>query len=385
MQRDRMYQLLFEAVRQESVAEVQRAASAIFESAVSVTDTAFRVLSADLDPGSTEDMLEKGEAHTYVSGELLKLFREHNLIANLTARPGETIVVDWGYFKQHPHLTTGIFWEGRILGSVTVLVDSATVTPEQHAALQACADALALVMHKSDAGKVLLNADRDHFISRLFAGLLTGRELGEAVRQRWFAQSKRYLVMATQMPLDDAWQHRIASNPAMLSQRREGVVYLLANAQSEDLAALCARIEDRGYRCGLSYSFSDPLQAVTMAKQAAIALNYANRYGRGRAEWPFPECALDILVRGSDIARSAAHPGILDMERYDLENNTRYLETLRVWLESRMDYSVAAGALHLHRNSLYYRMQRIRELFCIDIDDMNTDVQLYLSLCVGRN
>ena len=68
------------------------------------------------------------------------------------------------------------------------------------------------------------------------------------------------------------------------------------------------------------------------------------------------------------------------MQQYDLKNHTEYLQTLKEWLFQKMDYSATAKALNLHRNSLYYRMQRIHELFNLDLTDMTTDIQLYLSL-----
>ena len=130
----------------------------------------------------------------------------------------------------------------------------------------------------------------------------------------------------------------------------------------------------------MSYPYSDPLLTGRMAKQASAVLRFGSHSGSKKAEWFFAENALDIMVNILEDTTSFMHPGILEMEQYDIQNNTQYLETLRQWLLHRMDYSATAKAMNLHRNSLYYRMQRINELFDLDIEDMNTDVQLYLSL-----
>ena len=73
------------------------------------------------------------------------------------------------------------------------------------------------------------------------------------------------------------------------------------------------------------------------------------------------------------------HPAIFEIRQYDRKYNTQYLYTLKMWLENRMDYIATAKSLNLHRNSLYYRMQRIRDLFDLELDKLNIDVQLYLS------
>ena len=378
---DEMYELLFRAVQEGTVAAVQKAASRIFGSAVSVTDTSFRVLSADEDPGSTDDMLDKKGDQIYVSGELLDLFRKHNLISSMIENPHTTIVVDWGYFEDHPHLTTGIFSGKNILGVLTVLVDDCVCTPEQDEALQACADALALVLRASESGKIQLGTQREHFISKLFHGSATARDLENAERNRYFYPAARYVVLAAELPPQLILNRVDETRSRMLLYQDEGITYLLANAQNKDLQALKAWIADRGHRYGLSYPFHDLLLAGKMAEHAAAALRYGNLSGVNKADWVFSECALEMLTRGVPVSVDFTHPGVFEMRQYDLQNNTQYVETLRMWLLNRMDYSETAKAMNLHRNSLYYRLQRIRDLFDLDLEDMNTDVQLYLCLC----
>ena len=381
---DQMYKKLLRAVQEGTVEAVQKAASSIFESAVSVTDTSFRVLSADIDPGSTDNMLEKKGNLVYVSDELMDLFREHELISNLSKRPHETIVVDWGYFSEHPHLTTGIFWEDKILGSITVLVDSGNYTKEQHDALQECADALALVLHNSEFGKKTLSTERDHFISKLFNGSANQKDLNNAEKNKFFRHSGRYIVLATEFIPDLVWEHASDGNYRLLLYQKSGITYLMADPQSRELKDLQRWISNRGHMYGLSYTFSDPLLAGKMARQASSVLEFGLHSGTKKTEWEFPEHALDMLVLTTPDASDFMHPGVLEMEKYDIQNHTQYLETLKEWLLHRMDFSATAKSMNLHRNSLYYRMQRIYELFGLDINDMNTDVQLYLTLCVNN-
>lgn len=378
---ENMYKRLLQAVQIGSVDAVRQAASEIFESAVSVTDSSFRVLSADIDPGITDDMLEERGEEVYVSPELLELFKEHNLISNLSKRPHEIIVVDWGYFKDHPHLTSGVFWEGNILAIITVLVDSATYSSEQAEALQACTDALAIVLHHSEEGKKVLNPNRDQFISRLFHGSASQKDIINAEKKHFFRRSDRYVVLATDFIPDKVWRDVGGINSSALLYRNARITYLMAGAESRELRKIQNWIKDRGHRYGLSYPFNDPLMTEKMAKQALAMLDYGNRSALKNAEWKFSEYALEMLVKNSPYAACFFHPAIPEIELYDIQNNTEYLTTLKTWLRHRMDYSETAKVMNLHRNSLYYRMQRISERFGIDLTDMNTEVQLYLTLC----
>ena len=383
MQYNKLYKLLFQAVQSGNVVAIQKAASTIFESAVSVTDTAFRVLAADTDPGSTDDMLERYENDVYVSEKLLNVFKEHNLISNLVANPHKTIVVNWEYFKKHPHITTGIFWKKQILGTITVLVQSDKYTKEQDEALQACAEALALVMHSSEFGINKLSIDKDNFISKLFKGLANENDLKKASKEKLFLQSEKHIILATEYKINTNMQEKISKNPHLLLYTNEGVSYLLSDIRSQEFTSLKKQIEKRGYRFGLSYTFSNPLLCSRMSKQAYSALKYGNSSSKKKTSWSFPEYALDILMREAQNTIDITNPSIIEIEQYDIKNKTEYLKTLKMWLTNKMDYSATAKALFLHRNSLYYRMQQIQNLFSIDLDDMSTNVQLYLNLCAN--
>lgn len=56
------------------------------------------------------------------------------------------------------------------------------------------------------------------------------------------------------------------------------------------------------------------------------------------------------------------------------------LETLRVYFQYRGNVMQTARALYIHRNTLLYRLDRIRELGGFDMDDAETRLQLQLAL-----
>ena len=385
MQFSKLYEMLFKAIQADSVEAVQQAASNIFGSAVSITDSAFRVLAADIDPGSTDDMLERYNNNVYVSEKLLNSFKEHNLISNLMANPHKTIVVNWDYFKKHPHLTTGIFWKKEILGTITVLVQSTNYTKEQDKALQTCADALALVMHNSGFGKNTLSVDKDNFTSKLFNGVANENDLKKAYKENLFYESEKYIVLATEYKITSSIEEKILKNPHLLLYTSSEITYLLSSPKDTKFNDLKKQIEKRGYRFGTSYVFTNPLLSSRMSKQASAALKYGNLSGKKKANWSFEENMLDILIKEATNSVDIIHPSIIAIEEYDAANKTEYLKTLRMWLINKMDYSATAKALYLHRNSLYYRMQQIENLFGIDLNNMDTNVQLYLNLCTNNN
>lgn len=61
--------------------------------------------------------------------------------------------------------------------------------------------------------------------------------------------------------------------------------------------------------------------------------------------------------------------GVAGMMVSDRENGTEYLPSLRAFLEAGGDLTAASRTLYVHRNTLKYRLTRIRDVFGVDVDD----------------
>lgn len=67
------------------------------------------------------------------------------------------------------------------------------------------------------------------------------------------------------------------------------------------------------------------------------------------------------------------------LRQYDLNNETTYVDTLRTYLEKRMNAVQTAEALYIHRATMVYRLKRIQEIAGIDFEDN----QLIFRLCMA--
>ncbi|MEG2918426.1 MAG: helix-turn-helix domain-containing protein [Clostridium sp.] len=64
---------------------------------------------------------------------------------------------------------------------------------------------------------------------------------------------------------------------------------------------------------------------------------------------------------------------------YDKTYGTDYLNTLHVYLNANHSIKITSSYLYLHRNTINYRIQKIKELFEIDLDDYTMLNQLLMS------
>lgn len=69
-----------------------------------------------------------------------------------------------------------------------------------------------------------------------------------------------------------------------------------------------------------------------------------------------------------------------EIARHDAKYGTRYLETLGAVLSGRRDAARISTQLHIHRNSVRYRQERLTKLFAVNFDDADERLALWLAL-----
>lgn len=66
---------------------------------------------------------------------------------------------------------------------------------------------------------------------------------------------------------------------------------------------------------------------------------------------------------------SLVNPRIGLVREYDRMHGTDYYDTLKAYIESDLSMSLTAKRLNLHRNTVDYRISRLRDSFGIDPDN----------------
>lgn len=74
------------------------------------------------------------------------------------------------------------------------------------------------------------------------------------------------------------------------------------------------------------------------------------------------------------------HPIIGMLSEYDNINGTEYINTLQCYLDNQMNAIITAKELFIHRSTMNYRLNRIKELCGLDWKDKELIFYLRLSL-----
>ena len=240
------------------------------------------------------------------------------------------------------------------------------------------------------------NADTLHSAQNILADMLNGNTVDSTVVR---VLSMRYpgpwRLMLLYNPLYSP-RESVSLNSYLLSRLEsatirnisviyeDNVVVFAQQEEAENLLDQCVGSESMQYYivC-MSQPFSD-LREITS--------HYDNvRFLLARVEkQPGLYCAEDygiqyIIHTSRCLPNRMPHPALAMLKAHDREKNSTLYETLYQFLFNERSTQRTAQALHIHKNSLLYRLNQIKEIADLDLDDPNLRAYLVLSFFIDED
>lgn len=133
------------------------------------------------------------------------------------------------------------------------------------------------------------------------------------------------------------------------------------------------------YKIGMSRTFYDFENAKYYYEQALIAINY--KKGKTHYLTTFDHCAMEYILSAASATLPVTflcHNGIRTLYVYDQKNQTEYIKTLYSYFSNHENAVKTASELFIHRSTLQYRINQIKEIMECNWD--NYDEKLYIML-----
>lgn len=118
-------------------------------------------------------------------------------------------------------------------------------------------------------------------------------------------------------------------------------------------------------------------------REAMQALTVRTRQAETRGLITFEDLGLHRLLATPEGRREAGafvEDWLDSLLAYDDERRADLVHTLGVYLDHGGNYDATAAALHIHRSTLRYRLQRIRELSGHDLAHTDTRLNLHVAV-----
>jgi DNA-binding PucR family transcriptional regulator len=177
--------------------------------------------------------------------------------------------------------------------------------------------------------------------------------------------------------------HLAAVHPKACTALLGGTIYgLLPVRSAEHGEAQAARLSNdfltrigrgAGLAIGIGRVANGPRDLAASRDGAERALRVLQQQGSAARVALFSDVHVESLLltlrdRFASAGEHATGP-VARLLAHDVENDTEFIETLRVWLDSMGDVSTAAGRLHIHPNTFRYRLRRLAEVGDMDLSD----------------
>jgi sugar diacid utilization regulator len=161
---------------------------------------------------------------------------------------------------------------------------------------------------------------------------------------------------------------------------------IMDHKTSEDcrkkVSSVMKRLSLMELRFGISGRFSDIAKIKIYRDQAYFALHICLKRTDAIITY-YSECALQQVfktVSENLPSQSYIHPALSALEAYDHEHGSNYLATLSAYILSMCNIKETVNELHIHRNTLPYRLRVIEQIADIDLSQREIQVHLLVSL-----
>lgn len=148
------------------------------------------------------------------------------------------------------------------------------------------------------------------------------------------------------------------------------------NQFTEEIVPL---LRKSGYYGGISDQFTDIRNLYQHYLQAKVALDHGEAQA-GRFHHIKDHMVPYIFqVITSENELDMRHPSLEAMKQYDSLNGSDYYKILKVYLECGCSQTQAAEKLFLHRNTLIRKIEKVQELFHINLNSYEIRLHLMMS------
>lgn len=305
-------------------------------------------------------------------------------------------------------LIAPIIAKGMARGFISLIAQNAVWGVFEHRAIEQSATACALEMAKAKAVSEAEKRVRGSFVDAMLSGSLSASEAERWAKRNKYDPAGQHAAIVVDWARKEHPTYRrletlvhgivSKSRSGVLAQARENEIVIFARldpkagidtarhiaanirhqAHSEfpndPLAAGIGRARDS--LDGLRDSYREARQAMTMARRLAdpnpLYFGELNVY------------RLLFLLEHSPELAAFCNETIGALIEYDRAQHTELVETLSAYFAHKGNLSATAEALFVHRNTLLYRMERIREISGLDLDNPETRLSVELALRARR-
>jgi sugar diacid utilization regulator len=308
-------------------------------------------------------------------------------------------------FRSDRKPTTSRVWSKIIVGDMTighlvVLGHEKEFSKEDIELVQLISNAISLEMQKD--GNFYSGLKNEGFIKDLLAGKVQDpEEIQERLKYLDCEFKDRLYILTvvfseadnSNMPkfyIKDYLSRMIPDNTALVY--KDHIVVIISHDSDKPFSheveeRLVEFFSENHMTAGLSYASSSLTEMNKLYNQSTKAIELGWHVNRESCLHYYENYLFEHMLSACSEQQELyqfCHPSIFVLREYDRKNNTNHLKFLYQYLENINNPRGVISALNIHRNTLKYRLDKIKKIMNIDLRDSKQLFLLYLSFQILR-
>lgn len=227
--------------------------------------------------------------------------------------------------------------------------------------------------------RICLNIAPEHFETLSFGRRNTVRDLLRSVCRRL---AERYELEYYPVFFSNYFTVFLLASP----ETDKTTISTVARETAQEVIRLLAEYGVPAY-IGVGDSSTAVERIATGFHQSIDCIRLGRRLASEERVYTFDEyqiyCLLSNTMSEADI-RALYCDTIEPLDRFDRENHCCYVNTLEVYIKNRFNVTKTASEMHVHRNTMIYQLDKIRELLSLDMDDYENMLRMQMGIHAMR-
>ncbi|MFD0898520.1 PucR family transcriptional regulator [Loigolactobacillus binensis] len=378
-------EIFFDAVYEGTdTAKLINLAYELLNNPIMVTDETFHALCLKRDKPVNDPVWLDVEQKGYCSEDYVLSFRA-DPVSTMLFQQTQAIIYKTGLAIKMPRILCRINNREKTLGYVILFAAERKLVEDDRLVVMNLAKALSLIL-RGKGGLTQMNNSRD------IALLLRDLILKPAISPEELAEKKRalpHLKTYFQVVVLDSIQKRYVAylersitsilNVLCVLHASDDQLIIVINTDTAitDLTNIERICTKYAITAGISWKFKNLALARDYYNQACRAIDFGLSGQLNDYDHYYLLHILSYIP--TPLLNTMIYPSYRKLREYDIKNASSYCQTLINYFETGLSVNETANRLHIHRNTMKYRIDKAEVIGECDLNDENTLLKIYLS------
>lgn len=381
------------------ISEIEVVAHKILQNPMIITDESYKVITYSHIDEISDPIWMTIVSNEYCPSSIVEMTDYNDFWGRLSSA-GSPLFVDSQDFSPYVRRAVAqIKSAGKVRGYIALVEINKPITKSDLQILQMVAGVVGIKLMEKDAISKALGQMESEFIGDLFSGFMTNEKMAinraKSLRwntKRWFSvisiqAGENNLYIGTK--LDTIKNTLNVYFPfCIYNFNGQNACFIVSFDNREKWSKFCRKEiekfmgeENLISTVGLPVDkLIDIKDSYIQAQKAAEAVEFLNKSIWRKAVYIYSEVAVYNLLGEVSEKENMLSNSLLLLKKIDEKEGSEYVTTLKHFFENNQNAADTAKSMYLHRNTINYRLNKIRELLEDDFNNPLVRLHLHMSL-----